>query len=117
MNSKTPHLSKPNSKLNAYISLMRPYQWSKNAFIFAPAFFGFHQYALGEVWVNLLLAFFSFCLLASSVYCLNDIIDCNADKKHPSKKFRPIASGIISKQNALVLALVLLITGGGGQHF
>lgn len=110
-------MSSSNPTLKAYITLMRPYQWSKNLFVLAPAFFGFMQYTFSLVWLDLLVAFVSFCLLASAVYCFNDIIDCAADRAHPSKKFRPIASGLISKQNAFIFAFVLLLMGGGGATF
>lgn len=110
-------MSSSNPTLKAYITLMRPYQWSKNLFVLAPAFFGFMQYTFSLVWLDLLVAFVSFCLLASAVYCFNDIIDCAADRAHPSKKFRPIASGLISKQNAFIFAFVLLLMGGGGRLF
>lgn len=93
---------------------MRPYQWSKNLFILAPAFFGFNQYVVSEVWLNLTLVFVAFCIVSSGVYCINDIIDTEQDKLHPSKKFRPLASGAIDKKQALVLASILLLTGGGG---
>lgn len=102
------------SSLRPYITLMRPYQWSKNLFILAPAFFGFNQYVFSEVWLNLILVLVAFCLISSAVYCINDIIDSELDKLHPSKKFRPLASGAVSKKQAFILVLVLLITGGGG---
>lgn len=108
--------------ITPYITLMRPYQWSKNAFIFAPAFFGFGQYAFSEVCGDLALVFIAFCLLSSAVYVLNDIIDAKIDALHPLKKVRPIPSGTINKRNALVFAfmlfggafVILLQNGGGG---
>lgn len=102
---------------------MRPYQWSKNVFILAPAFFGFGQYDFGAVWVNLTLAFIAFCVLSSGMYVLNDIIDAKLDSLHPTKKFRPIPSGKINKRNAVILSLTLIFgaftivlaqMGGGG---
>ena len=104
-----------------YIALMRPYQWSKNLFILAPAFFGFGQYALGVALPNLTLVFIVFCLLSSAVYALNDIIDSKSDKLHPLKKYRPIPSGKINKCNALIFSLALMVSAfvilqiGGGK--
>lgn len=109
--------SRTNSTLNAYLSLMRPRQWAKNLFIFAPAFFAFAQYEFSTVWADLLVAFAAFCLLSSGVYVINDILDKNADKAHPSKKFRPIASGVIPSKNALIFALCLVFAGGGGRLY
>lgn len=107
-----------------YISLMRPYQWSKNIFILAPAFFGFGQYAFGMVWANLILTLIAFCVLSSGMYVLNDIIDAKLDSLHPTKRFRPIPSGKINKFNALILSLLLvsiafltlLAIMGGGKY-
>lgn len=106
-----------------YITLMRPYQWSKNIFILAPAFFGFGQYDFGAVWANLTLTLIAFCVLSSGMYVLNDIIDAKLDSLHPTKKFRPIPCGKVHKKNALILSFILIFgafiillaqIGGGG---
>ena len=112
--------------MTRYIIIMRPYQWSKNLFILAPAFFGFGQFVFSEVWVNLALAIIAFCAISSGVYVLNDIIDAKLDKLHPLKKSRPIPSGKIKKCKALIFASILIssafvilqiqaIISGGGQ--
>lgn len=101
------------NKFRALIVLMRPYQYSKNLFIFAPAFFGFGQYDLGAVWGYLLLGFVGFCLIASGIYALNDIIDAQQDRLHPTKCNRPVASGAISATQAGLFSLALLLIGGG----
>ena len=101
---------------------MRPYQWSKNLFILAPAFFGFGQYAFGVALLNLAFAFIAFCAIASGVYVLNDIIDAKTDKLHPLQKSRPIPSGKIKKRNALIFAFILIFSAfmilqiGGGHN-
>ena len=65
--------------VKAYVELMRPVQWMKNFFIFLPLFFGGRLFN-GAVWVQGLLCFAAFSLVASSVYCLNDIHDAAADR-------------------------------------
>jgi len=90
----------------AWMRLIRPKQWIKNAFIFVPLFFGgalFHVDAL----LCGIITFFSFSFAASSIYCLNDIIDVEADRRHPVKCHRPIASGVISINHAYILMLLM----------
>jgi 4-hydroxybenzoate polyprenyltransferase len=92
----------------ALIASMRPEQWTKNLLVFAALIFGhrlFDPAALGRS----LAAFFIFCVLASVVYLLNDVSDREADRKHPLKKRRPIASGEVSPGAALTLAGVLAV--------
>ncbi len=92
--------------LGAWMRLIRPKQWIKNAFIFVPLFFGgalFHVDAL----LCGIITFFSFSFAASSIYCLNDIIDVEADRRHPVKCHRPIASGAVSISQAYILMLVM----------
>ena len=91
-----------------YVALMRMYQWNKNLFIFAPAFFGFSEFAMADS-ADLLLCFVAFCLLASGIYVINDIVDVNADRAHPKKSLRPIAAGKISIKNAFVFAFALIV--------
>jgi 4-hydroxybenzoate polyprenyltransferase len=96
--------------LKDYISLIRPSHYIKNLFIFAPLFFG-----LQITDINLLsktfLAFISFSMVASAIYIFNDYHDVDDDREHPTKKNRPLASGSISKRNALALMVVLLSLG------
>ncbi|HOG37270.1 MAG TPA: decaprenyl-phosphate phosphoribosyltransferase [Paludibacteraceae bacterium] len=105
------------------IQLLRPEQWAKNLFIFLPLFFS------GQLLnVNLLLqcfvAFFAFSFMASSIYCFNDIYDVEADRQHPKKCKRPIASGKISVITAyavmtvcFALSLSILFLFGGAEKF
>jgi len=91
----------------AYLKLIRPKQWLKNFFVFAPLIFAhelFHPQALLEA----ARAFAAFCLCASAIYVLNDITDLDADRAHPWKRNRPIAAGIIPVPAALVLFGLLL---------
>lgn len=91
-----------------YILLMRPYQWSKNLFIFAPAFFGFSEFKIAESFA-LLGSFVAFCLLASSIYVVNDIVDVKANRTHPTKRLRPIARGVIAMPKARIFAIILAL--------
>ncbi|MGX5819186.1 decaprenyl-phosphate phosphoribosyltransferase [Chitinophaga lutea] len=99
-----------------YITLLRPKHWAKNLFLFIPLFFAgqlFHPTQL----LHVTLAFICFCLLASSVYILNDYRDIEADKAHPTKSKRPLASGAVSKSAAIVLFGVLVLVSLGGAYF
>ncbi len=91
------------------IRLVRPKQWAKNGFVFLPLFFA-HEFFRLSAQLNVMVAFLSFCLISSSIYCLNDLCDAEADRQHPQKCNRPIASGMISKSQALVLVIVLCLT-------
>ena len=99
-------------KIVSVAKLLRPHQYVKNLFVFLPVFFGMKFLDL-HVLLKTTLAFFSFSLIASSVYIFNDIHDIEEDKKHPQKRFRPLASGQISQVEAYVLLSILLVLGGG----
>jgi 4-hydroxybenzoate polyprenyltransferase len=91
----------------AWLRLLRPAQWSKNVFLFAGLIFG-HKLLDGPSVLRAALGFACFCVLSSAVYVFNDIQDRNEDRLHPSKRFRPIASGEIGVAAALLLALGML---------
>ena len=82
----------------------RPNQWTKNLLVFlAPLFaFSFETQTL----LTSIKAFVVFCLISSSIYLINDCIDKDKDKEHPTKKFRAIASGLVSIKSAFILSLV-----------
>jgi len=114
-------------KLPPALLALRPHQWSKNIFVLA---------ALGGAWgdrslgsqldsadvVHTLYAFFAFCLGASAIYLVNDLVDVESDRRHPEKRHRPIASGALSASTAKLEALVCALgafglafaAGGGG---
>ncbi len=97
-------------KLSASLRLIRPSQWVKNFFVFAPVLFGG---ALLDVHALLagLVAFFSFSFAASSIYCFNDIHDVADDRRHPEKCHRPVASGAVSVAQAYgVMTLTFLLS-------
>lgn len=82
----------------------RPNQWTKNLLVFlAPLFaFSFETQTL----LTSIKAFIAFCLISSSIYLINDSIDKDKDKEHPTKKFRAIASGLVSIKSAFIISLV-----------
>ena len=91
---------------------MRPHQWLKNVFVFAGLVFS-QSWLDGSMVQRVLLAFAAFCCASSMVYILNDWHDRADDALHPTKRHRPLASGIVSLPQALVLAGVLLLAGFG----
>lgn len=93
---------------SAYIQLIRPKQWLKNVFVLMPVFFGGAMKNLPSVYASL-VAFVAFSFVASSVYCFNDIIDAEADRRHPVKCHRPVASGAVSKAQAVVLMVLMFV--------
>ena len=95
---------------------MRPKQWTKNVFIFAALVFDRKLLNL-DAFQATLTAFLLFCLLASSVYIINDIYDRESDRNHPVKKNRPIASGRLPVPLALATAIVLLLASLTGAFF
>ena len=87
------------------ITLMRPHQWLKNLFVFTPLFFDRHATDWNYVW-PCVVAFIAFCLVASGIYCFNDIHDAEADRQHPVKRMRPVASGSVSKRTAYITMII-----------
>src|SRR5215208_8291308 len=94
--------------LKALFKAMRPRQWTKNGFVFFALIFDKQLFRL-EPFLRTLEGFFLFCLISSAVYLLNDIADVEADRNHPEKKFRPIASGALPVNVALVAASLLTL--------
>jgi 4-hydroxybenzoate polyprenyltransferase len=93
--------------LKSLIKTVRPKQWYKNFVIFIAIVFSGNLQNL-TAWFDSIIAFSVFCLIAGSVYIINDIVDVDKDRQHPIKKDRPIASGKLKKSHALVYAMVLL---------
>ena len=90
------------------LKILRLHQWVKNTFIFIPLFFGGCLFDMAD-WTSSLVAFVAFSFAASAIYSINDIVDVEADKKHPKKCKRPIAAGLVSKRQASLLAIILAI--------
>lgn len=93
--------------IKSVLQILRPYQWVKNFFVFMPLFFG-HQLMNVPLLINTIAAFFAFSFVASSIYCFNDIIDVEDDRRHVEKCHRPIASGKISVATGYILMFVML---------
>lgn len=89
------------TKLKAALRLLRPQQWVKNAFLVAPLIFSKHLFSAEYLEITV-LALIVFSLVSSSAYIINDIADREADRQHPIKKNRPIASGVISIPEAII---------------
>ena len=91
-----------------WVKALRVHQWSKNILLFLALFMS-HKILEPQLFIQTVIAFFSFSLCASAVYILNDLFDLEADRKHPSKKNRPFASGQLSVVNGIIAIPILLI--------
>jgi 4-hydroxybenzoate polyprenyltransferase len=89
------------------LALLRPHQWAKNFLVFLPLLLS-HQVRDVHRWASVLTAFAAFCLAASSVYVFNDWRDVEQDRRHPTKRRRPLASGRLPLALAPPLSLALL---------
>lgn len=89
---------------------MRPHQWVKNLFVVAPLVFSKHLFDVAFA-TRTLIATLAFCALSGAVYAFNDLRDAELDRAHPLKRHRPIASGALSEQAAMVLFGVLALAG------
>lgn len=96
------------AKLSEYIRLARPNHYVKNGFVWIPLFFG-HKLNDFQAVLHTFWAFLAFCLIASVVYILNDLLDLEEDRLHPVKKLRPIASGAITAKEAMLFLLALFV--------
>jgi len=108
----------PRGMVRGLVKTIRPHQWVKNVFVMAPMFFKKELFVTGpggDPALNLriagwaLLATLVFCLLAGAVYTINDIVDVEADRVHPVKRERPIASGLVAVNVARTMAAVLVV--------
>lgn len=93
-----------------YLRLLRVKQWIKNTFLFIPSFFAGELLNFESLQL-LVTGFFCFCMVASSVYIINDYRDREVDRLHPKKKNRPIASGAVRESTALVIMFLMLALG------
>ena len=94
-------------KLFNIFKITRPYQWVKNILIFIPMLMS-HQLTIDNFILSI-KAFIIFSLIASSIYVINDIADLESDKKHPYKKHRPLAAGLINLNQCKILIFILLL--------
>jgi 4-hydroxybenzoate polyprenyltransferase len=98
------------SQVKALVRTLRPRQWVKNGLLFAALVFD-RQLTLSHLpdILRTIAGFVIFCLLSGVVYIINDIIDLEADRRHPQKRLRPIASGALPVSTALIVAVALVI--------
>jgi 4-hydroxybenzoate polyprenyltransferase len=96
----------------ALLRLIRPHQWIKNGFVFIGPVFG-HAWNDPAVVADALVLFAAFCLASSAVYVMNDIADRDADRLHPTKRFRPLAQGEVGIGAARALCIALGLAGVG----
>lgn len=99
-----------NSLSVAAFKAMRPVHWIKNLALFAAIFLSGMLFSKGE-FTKVVWAFVVFCLITSATYLINDIMDAGSDKLHPTKKFRPVASGALPVPIAIVEAIILILAG------
>jgi 4-hydroxybenzoate polyprenyltransferase/phosphoserine phosphatase len=107
-NADVVHLDPPAPSgvtARAYLRAMRPHQWAKNLLVFLPMLAA-HDLT---VFPAAVAAFVAFCLTASSVYLVNDLLDLSADRAHPRKRTRPFAAGEIPIARGAALALLLIV--------
>lgn len=105
-------MDKVGTMLPAHLVALRPHQWTKNGLVFAAFFFALgdqgQDVGLPEFW-RVLMATALFCLASSAVYLVNDVRDRELDRKHPTKRFRPIAAGSVQVRTALLMSAVLCV--------
>jgi 4-hydroxybenzoate polyprenyltransferase len=94
--------------LRALLKTMRPKQWAKNGFLFAGLIFD-QQLLHPQAFLRTLSGFILFCLLSSTVYIINDLADVEADRRHPKKRYRPIAAGTLHVRAAYTTIVVFLV--------
>ena len=101
------------ANVRGLIKAMRPQQWVKNIIIYAALVFDgklFDPVLFGRV----SLVFVIFCMVSSSVYLMNDLVDIEKDRQHPRKRARPLPSGQLSPRLAAIAAIILAVTGVAG---
>ena len=93
--------------LKHILKTMRPKQWTKNIFVFAPLVFDVKLTNVRYL-LNTLVGFVLLCLVSGTVYIINDLVDAEKDRQHPKKRHRPIASEALSMRAAIVAAVLIL---------
>ncbi len=98
------------------IRAIRPKQWIKNLIVFAALVFSQHLFEPYSI-ITSLFAFLLFCLFTGSVYLINDVMDVEEDRQHPYKKERPIASGKLKIQTAVIIAITMAMVSLGMSFY
>lgn len=104
--SQTSARPRSSARVGQLIAALRPREWTKNAFVLAPLIFS-GKLSDGDAVLAASGAAAAFCAMASAGYLLNDVHDAERDRQHPTKRFRPVASGAVAPSTALALAAVL----------
>ncbi len=105
-----------NFDIKAALILLRPHQWVKNLLLFV-SLFASHQLANVDYLIATFVGFIAFCLVASGTYIVNDILDLESDRQHPTKRERPLAASKVKIPHAVAIAAVLIIIGIGLGRF
>lgn len=111
-----PAVGPPGNLIVGVVKAMRPRQWVKNVLVLAAPLSAagrHHRYDYGQLGIQVAVAFVVFSLAASAVYLINDVRDVEADREHPTKRFRPIAAGVVPEWLAYSLAAVLAVASLG----
>ncbi|QTH59665.1 decaprenyl-phosphate phosphoribosyltransferase [Corynebacterium hindlerae] len=99
----------PKNLFDGMIKALRPKQWVKNVLVVAaPAAAGAEALLSQRTLIDVALAFIAFCMAASAIYLINDARDVEADRAHPTKRFRPIAAGVLPVSLAYFMAALLM---------
>jgi 4-hydroxybenzoate polyprenyltransferase len=106
------HFEDRSSRGKAFLKAIRLHQWAKNILIFVPLLLA-HSLKLPLI-LHAILAFFCFSLCASATYIVNDLLDLEADRRHPRKRFRPFAAGNLQASTGLAIIVVFLAAGFSG---
>ncbi len=106
--TKRPRATTMPGQLRLLFKTMRPKQWTKNVFVWAALIFDVKLFDRGP-FLRTLATFILFCLISSAVYIINDLVDIDKDRRHPSKRNRPLASGALSPRFAAVGAAIIVV--------
>ena len=106
MHSAVSHFAE-RARAKGYWRVMRPHQWLKNGLVLVPVLTSV-SFLEPSKWLSAILAFVAFCALSSSAYIINDLLDLQADRGHPDKRHRALASGHLSPLEGLALAFCLV---------
>jgi 4-hydroxybenzoate polyprenyltransferase len=113
-NTATPSVGMP-MQIAAFVRALRPHHWAKNTLVFLPLVLAHQLTNPYLIWWSA-LAFLAFSLAASATYLINDLVDIESDRKHPTKRHRPLAAGLL-KQSHAKAAVPLLLAAAAGLSF
>jgi 4-hydroxybenzoate polyprenyltransferase len=108
-------LRQPATSARDWFRALRAHQWAKNILLFVPLFVG-HAYGDPRALISAALGFVLLCLLSSATYIVNDLADLEADRRHPSKRLRPLASGRVKILHGLIAAPLMILTALAGAY-